>query len=531
MAAIRCTSLLCFILLFSALIFINAQFVNQDYASSSQYVINNLQTKIDTIENKIKNKLEDLRLELEDIEHSLQEQLDDLGNNFEILTHDGFPEYSIRLKPGSLCDKSVKQYTGYLDAGNNRHFFFWFFESRSNPSTDPIVLWLNGGPGCSSLTGLFLELGPCSVNAEGTDSVFNPYSWNNNASVIFLDQPMNVGFSYGPGVTNTNAAAQDVLAFLQIFFNEYKQYGQLDFHIAGESYAGHYIPVIANEVLSYNHAVAGIHSGCTKYNINPKTSTIINFKSVLIGNGLVDPLVQYKYYPDMACNSSYPPVLDDDACDGMRSAYPKCAHLISNCYKSKSVFSCLPATMYCNKEMIGPYQRSGKNPYDVRKDCEGNSLCYPLLDSIEKYLNREDVKRKLGVDPGIRYKSCNHDVNFRFSMAGDWMHPYHQLVPKLLESGIRVLVYAGDADYICNWIGNEAWVREIEWSGKNAFNSAKDEKWITEDVSRAWAGNVRSSGLLTWLRVFEAGHMVPYDQPSTSLDFFNRWIQKRELSV
>ena len=109
------------------------------------------------------------------------------------------------------------------------------------------------------------------------------------------------------------------------------------------------------------------------------------------------------------------------------------------------------------------------------------------------------------------------------------MRPYHLLVPKLLEAGIRVLVYAGDADYVCNWKGNEAWVKALEWSGKSEFNAAKDKKWITEDVSRTWAGNVRSSGLLTWLRVFKAGHMVPHDQPSNSLDFFNRWVQNRKL--
>src|SRR6185436_18737185 len=105
MATIRCTSLLCFILLFSALILINAQLVNQDYASSAQYATNTLQTKLDNIE----NKLEDMRLKLEDIEHTLQEQSNDLENSFEILTHDEFPEYSIRLKAGSLCDNTVKQ--------------------------------------------------------------------------------------------------------------------------------------------------------------------------------------------------------------------------------------------------------------------------------------------------------------------------------------------------------------------------------------------------------------------------------------
>ena len=111
------------------------------------------------------------------------------------------------------------------------------------------------------------------------------------------------------------------------------------------------------------------------------------------------------------------------------------------------------------------------------------------------------------------------------------MRPYHRLVPKLLEADIRVLIYAGDADYICNWMGNEAWVKAMEWSGRTAFIAAKDKKWITEDVSRAWAGNVRCSGSLTWLRVFGAGHMVPHDQPSNSLDFFNRWIRGGKLCV
>jgi len=109
MATMRCTSLLCFILLFSVLIFINAESVDQDHASSTQYAVNKLQAKIDTIENKIKNKLEDVKHEVEDIEHSLQEQLDDLENSFETLTHGEFPEHRIRLKSGSLCDNSVKQ--------------------------------------------------------------------------------------------------------------------------------------------------------------------------------------------------------------------------------------------------------------------------------------------------------------------------------------------------------------------------------------------------------------------------------------
>lgn len=442
-----------------------------------------------------------------------------------ILTHKAFPEYEIKLKEPKLCDPNVQQYSGYLDAGNKKHFFFWFFESRNNPKEDPVVLWLNGGPGCSSLTGLYFELGPCSVTEDGTSTTLNEYSWNNNASVLFLDQPINVGYSYGDGVSNTLAAASDVYAFLQIFFKEFTQYANLDFHIAGESYAGHYIPAIAAEVNNNNK---GVSSWILSRPEVSQDLTHINLVSVLIGNGLVDPLVQYEYYPQMACNSSYEPVLDQDTCFRMANAYPECARMINNCYKNNNVFSCLPASMYCNNKMIQPYQASGQNPYDVREKCEGGDLCYPILKAIEKYSNREDVKEELGVSDNIQYKSCNMQINFAFQMAGDWMRPFHLLIPGLLNSNIDVLIYAGDADFICNWLGNEAWVKELKWEGKQGFNEAKVTKWITEDTSKH-AGDVRTYEGLTFLRVFKAGHMVPYDQPSASLDFFNRWINKKSI--
>lgn len=202
-------------------------------------------------------------------------------------------------EPAKLGVDSVQQYTGYLDVKDEgKHFFFWFFESRNDPANDPIVLWLNGGPGCSSMTGLFFELGPSAIDVE-LKPVYNPYSWNNNASVIFLDQPVNVGFSYsddkGTGsITNSVAAGKDVYAFLQLFFQQFPQYSTENhkFHIAGESYAGHYIPAFANEILAH-----------------PERN--FNLSSVLIGNGLTDPLTQYKYYKPMACGegSGYESVL------------------------------------------------------------------------------------------------------------------------------------------------------------------------------------------------------------------------------
>lgn len=413
--------------------------------------------------------------------------------------------YNLRTKkvdPAKLGVDKVKQYSGYLDdEENDKHLFYWFFESRNDPKNDPVVLWLNGGPGCSSLTGLFMELGPSSID-ENIEVKFNPKSWNANASVIFLDQPVNVGYSYsGSSVSNTVAAGKDVYALMTLFFKQFPEYAKQDFHIAGESYAGHYIPVFASEILSHK-----------KRNIN--------LKSVLIGNGLTDGLTQYEYYKPMACGEGgYKAVLDPGECQAMENAYPRCASLIQRCYDSESVWSCVPASIYCNNAMIGPYQRTGKNVYDIRTNCEGNNLCYPDLDWISKYLNRKDVMSALGAEVSS-YDSCNFDINRNFLLQGDWMQPFHRLVPGILEQ-IPVLIYAGDADYICNWLGNKAWTEALEWPGQKSYNK-EEMKDLTLDDKKT--GEFKASGNFTFIKLVGGGHMVPHDQPDASLDMLNRWL-------
>ena len=420
--------------------------------------------------------------------------------------------YDLRVKsvdPSALqVDPDVKQYSGYLDDNDNdKHLFYWFFESRNDPKNDPVVLWLNGGPGCSSLTGLFLELGPSSVD-ENLKLVYNPYSWNANASVIFLDQPVNVGFSYsGSQVSDTVAAGKDVYALLTLFFKQFPQYAHQDFHIAGESYAGHYIPVFASEIMSHK-------------------KTNINLKSVLIGNGLTDALNQYPEYRPMACGKGgWPAVLDESSCESMDNALPRCLSLIQNCYDSESVWSCVPASIYCNNAMLAPYQRTGQNVYDVRGKCEDSgNLCYKELGYITKWLNQPAVMKALGVEVD-GYDSCNFDINRNFLFQGDWMQPFHRLVPGLLEK-IPVLIYAGDADFICNWLGNKAWSEALEWPGHKKFAAAKMKDLKMEGAKGKKIGEVKSEGNFTFMRIHAGGHMVPLDQPEASLEFFNRWLAK-----
>lgn len=349
-----------------------------------------------------------------------------------------------------------------------------------------------------------MELGPSMITKKVTPE-YNPYSWNSNASVIFLDQPVNTGYSYsGSAVSDTVAAGKDVYALLTLFFKQFPEYAKQDFFIAGESYAGHYIPVFTSEILSHK-----------KRNIN--------LKSVAIGNGLTDGYNQYPSYRPMACgDGGWPAVLSESECTAMDNALPRCQSLIENCYNSESVWSCVPASIYCNNAMIGPYQRTGQNVYDVRSKCEDDSnLCYSAMGWIAEYLNKPEVMEALGAEVS-KYDSCNFDVNRNFLFNGDWMQPYHRVVPGILDE-MPMLIYAGDADYICNWHGNHAWTEKLEWSGKKGFNKEKLADLKHSDSGEK-IGTIKSSGNLTFLTIHAAGHMVPYDQPKASLDFFNRWL-------
>ena len=378
-----------------------------------------------------------------------------------------------------------------------------FFESRNDPKNDPVVLWLNGGPGCSSLTGLFLELGPSTIGKK-IEPIYNKFSWNTNASVIFLDQPVNVGYSYsGSSVSDTVTAGKDVYALLSLFFKQFPEYSTQDFHIAGESYAGHYIPVFASEILSHK-----------KRNIN--------LKSVLIGNGLTDGLSQYPYYRPMACGEGgYPPVLDEGSCQSMDNALPRCLSSIQACYNSESTWVCLLSSIYCNNAIMAPYQRTGQNVYDVRTKCEEGGLCYKAMTYVADYLNKPEVIEALGAEVD-NYDSCNFDINRDFLFHGDWMKPYHRVVPGLLEK-IPVLIYAGDADFICNWLGNKAWTEALEWPGQAAY-APLELKELESEISGKSIGQVKSYGNFTFMRLYGGGHMVPMDQPENSLEFYNRWL-------
>ncbi|KAJ2911929.1 hypothetical protein MD484_g8484, partial [Candolleomyces efflorescens] len=461
-----------------------------------------------------------------DYDSGLFTALEDLGalseTQYTTLSHPAFPRHSVRIKKTNLCNESANSYTGYIDI-EARHLFFYFFESRNDPDKDDVILWTNGGPGCSSSLGLFMELGPCRVLDEN-GAKFHPESWNSRANVFFIDQPIGVGFSYaeyGEHVGTTEEAAKDVAAFVRIFFEHFTKFKGRPFHMAGESYGGRYLPVFAAYVYDQNEELeeAGL--------------TPINLTSVMIGNGLTDFYTMATSYYDMACTPvSVPPILDIKTCVRMKQAVPRCKKgLKESCVDIFDEFSCQAAVAFCNNEITYPFTSSGMNPYDISRECEGeiqDTLCYPLTRHISAYLDRPEVRQQIGVDPSLtsNFSSCSWEVNSEFSLNMDRFHPTYIYVAALLERGVKALIYVGVNDWICNHVGNEQWTLALEWSGQQNFRSQPLRDWYVDGKK---AGRTRGSGGLTFATVDGAGHMVPYDKPVESLHLVNRWLEGVDL--
>ncbi|EMD36610.1 hypothetical protein CERSUDRAFT_124360 [Gelatoporia subvermispora B] len=441
-------------------------------------------------------------------------------DEYTTLGHPLFPSYNVRIKQSTFCDGTARAYTGYIDK-EAHHLFFYFFESRNDPDTDDVIFWTNGGPGCSSSLGLFMELGPCRVNTPH-NVTYNPYSWNENANVFFVDQPVGVGFSYaehGESVDNTLDAAKDIAAFVAIFFEHFTKFKGRAFHMAGESYGGRYIPVFASEVFDQNAQLeaAGL--------------TPINLSSVMIGNGCTHwPTMVTSYYEMQCQNISVPPIQDVSTCVRMKQSLSRCEKWMSSCDDAYNELDCEAASMFCSAEISYPFFNSGYNPYDISKLCDGpieETLCYPLTKSISGFLDRADVRHTLGVDPSVgNFSSCSDNVNAAFHARGDQMFPTQYYIGALLERGVRALIYVGANDWICNWVGNERMTLGLEWTGQDAFVGQSLREW---EVDGKAAGLTRSAGPFTFATIFNAGHMAPYDKPKESLELVKRWLAKEEL--
>ncbi|KAE9550491.1 hypothetical protein FO519_006293 [Halicephalobus sp. NKZ332] len=424
----------------------------------------------------------------------------------------GAPEWhEIKSLPNIKFTPKFKQYSGYLPVSDGNQLFYWLVMAYENPSNAPVFLYLNGGPGCSSLQGLLLEMGPFRVYDYGARVVENPYAWNRFANILFIDSPAGVGFSINSkgnfSFTDSQVAA-DNHAGLKYFFNNYfPELKNNDFYIGGESYAGYYIPMLAKLLL--------------------QDSDFSTFKGYMVGNGclndrlLVNSAVGYNYNHAFIDERFYRSTVEKccdgksgDSCDWYKlvnlDPSQQCANESSSLYMANYYTGLDPYFLYYScyldqpdgtnplSNMIGENQRSPleKNIEDnqeslledsipknqkssLRKTSIDNMIAHlkrrfnrldstdpPLpacshYDDIVYWLNNDSVKKAIHVPVFIqKYATCSRDVEENYITEIDDVTPY---VMYAVNSGKfkRLLFFNGDVDSVCNVVHNIQFVSNL----------------------------------------------------------------------
>ncbi|KAK3119102.1 hypothetical protein QOZ80_9BG0713850 [Eleusine coracana subsp. coracana] len=432
------------------------------------------------------------------------------------------PADRIRRLPGQP-EVSFEQYSGYIgvDDKSKRALFYYFVEAEADPATKPLVLWLNGGPGCSSLgVGAFSENGP--FRPSGQVLVKNEYSWNKEANVIYLETPAGVGYSYSAdaayyqGVSD-KMTALDNMVFLQRWLEKFPQYKGRELYIAGESYAGHYIPQLAEVMVEFN-----------------KKDRIFNLKGIALGNPVLEfttdfnSRAEYFWSHGLISDATYR--VFTSVCNYSRyvseyyggSLSPLCARVMNQVTRETSRFVdkydvtldvCLSSVLSQSK-ILTPHQQIGK------------SIDVCVEDETVRYLNRKDVQaamhaRLVGVD---KWAVCSSVLEYELL---NLQIPTINVVGSLVKSGIRVLVYSGDQDSVIPLTGSRTLVQNLAHD-MGLKTTTPYRVWFEGQQVGGWT-QVYGEGALSFATIRGASHEAPFSQPERSLVLFRAFLQGQPL--
>ncbi|KAK1852725.1 carboxypeptidase s1 [Colletotrichum chrysophilum] len=502
---------------------------------------------------------------------------------------DGNITVSYKIPKGACktAYESQQQYTGWVSVPGPfpANMFFWFVGARE--PTDTMTIWLNGGPGVSSLFGMFTEVGPCEVVEKGLDkydTIAREWGWDRASNMLFIDQPNQVGFSYDIATNgsmdlftanqstppqpvpsgqnpatflngtfsslNTNntantteTAAMAIWHMLQGFLGAFPQYNPpnnsaLGINLFAESYGGKYGPVFSDVWEEQNDKRANGTLSANK-------TLEIHLTSLGIVNGCIDDQIQQEYYPQMAINNTYGFKAMNDVraslANGSLYTNGGCLDLIRQCRTANSVYDanntgavrevndlCSNAYSTCFTNVMLPYAEAGRSWYDIARE---NPDSFPPSTYLE-YVNTAGFQQAIG--SVVNFTMTSQAVYSSFSDTGDYMRG--PLIPKLadlLKRGIRVALIYGDRDYICNWLGGQAASLNLAWQAGTTygqkFSSAGYAPIIVNDSYIG--GVVRQFGNLSFSRIYQAGHSVPAYQPETAFQVFARVILGTSVST
>ncbi|KAI5661456.1 hypothetical protein M9H77_20779 [Catharanthus roseus] len=419
-----------------------------------------------------------------------------------------------------------KQYAGYVDVDENagRSLFYYFVEAEKDAQNQPLTLWLNGGPGCSSVGGgAFTELGPFFPRGDARGLRRNSKSWNKASNLLFVESPAGVGWSYSNTTTDyvrgDDLTAQDLLTFLLNWYEKFPDFKSRSLFLTGESYAGHYIPQLTNVLLDYNEQSKGF-----KFNI----------KGVAIGNPLLnldkDSSSIYEFFWSHGMISDEVSQTIANECNFNDYTF------VSPHNESES---CNKALNDANK-IVGDYV----NPYDVILD-----VCYPSIVQQELRLRKVVTKMSVGVDvcmsserrfyfnlPEVQQALHANRTNlpYQWSMCSDILQ-YHEedgdrdmlpILKRIVENKIPLLIFSGDQDSVVPLIGSRSLVLQLA-KDLNFQTTVPYGAWFHRNQVGGWY--IEYGNLLTFATVRGASHMVPYAQPARALHLFSSFIRGKRL--
>lgn len=397
-------------------------------------------------------------------------------------------DHKVSKLPGLPSSLSITQYAGHInvDEAKNGNLFYWLFESPQNSKDLPLMVWLNGGPGCSSMDGLFLELGPFKLDKNNQDIKSNPSSWHNVANLLFIDQPVGTGLSYTTArdgyCGNDEQVNNHFYKFMQSFFQLHKRYVSTDaegrkvsrpFFMAGESHAGHFIPSMAAYILNQNKNLQSSTDG--------SSDIVINMQGIALGNPWMEPYYQY----DTSDFSHGLGLITQTQKNKLKENEKQCRNFLKQGrFNQKICFNLLD-------DIIDGSTVTGSEKvlmYDARRTVHNTRSFPPGKDGVEEYLNRKEVRSALhATSTPQKFVECA-DPPFYALSHQDGKGISNELVA-LLNSEVRVMVYSGQYDIVCNHMGSEKVLDSLQWEGADGWSKSQPNVWI---VNKKPAGHLKT---------------------------------------
>eukprot|EP00008_Paramoeba_atlantica_P006164 CAMPEP_0201487890 /NCGR_PEP_ID=MMETSP0151_2-20130828/16123_1 /ASSEMBLY_ACC=CAM_ASM_000257 /TAXON_ID=200890 /ORGANISM="Paramoeba atlantica, Strain 621/1 / CCAP 1560/9" /LENGTH=452 /DNA_ID=CAMNT_0047873059 /DNA_START=47 /DNA_END=1405 /DNA_ORIENTATION=+ len=394
-------------------------------------------------------------------------------------------------------------YSGYftVDAEYGSNLFFWYFPAQNGNPNAPLLMWLNGGPGSSSLFGLFAENGPFSVS-QNLSLVPNPYTWNSNFSMVYVDNPVGTGWSftqYEQGyATDMFGVARNLWSLLQQFFTIFPDLQKNDFYVCAESYGGKYGPSISYEIHEKN---------------KNSSNLFINLKGLSVGDGLMDPLTQLGGYADMWYSLGFVDFNEKKQTE----LYQK--RILELIMQERYLDAFFVFDEFLNGDFY-PNPTFFNNLTGITNYYNFDTPAYPP-DPYPQYMDQQFVRQAIHVGSGTYW---DYNLTVDQMLQGDWMKSVRPVIPTLLEN-YKVMIYNGQYDIILPAPMCEDFLRQLPWSGQKDYLLADKQIWHVENQP---AGYVRqasgSSGSLTQVVVRQAGHLLPTDQPERALDLITNFV-------